>query len=156
MMNSNYIFMGKIKLILYLQLLIFSSCSSNFYNYEADWVLNNIYANDSSIVDTIGMYNFKIDVQSGIGHPPGIFIDKQYGTNIIRPKCKVRFYKEGGKDYLVISEHFFFEDTYLIKCLDDNCCSLSLIGKRISMTLNHNRNISSNRKDKCPQPSLPS
>lgn len=53
------------KILLAMVIILTVSCSSKYEEYHADWILEEFTEEGKNIINTVGIYNFKIDRHSG-------------------------------------------------------------------------------------------
>lgn len=131
--------MEKIKfLILLIVVLVISSCSSRFRKYESNWIVTKfeVDGKDKFHHDYIKIYNFEICVYLSSATP--ITLRDESGIRRRPTSCDIKFYRKGGKDYIVIFDHYFFAGTYEISCLDKKCCTIEMKNERIYLEMDYN------------------
>jgi hypothetical protein len=128
------------------------SCSSKFKKYESNWIVTKFTVNKKDSMDSVSVYNFRINVKRFEGDPPSL--ESATWEQRRNPSCKIDFYRKSGKDYIVISDHYFFSGTYEIKCLTENCCIMSMKNSRIYLELDYNGDLPFGISRHCPPPRL--
>ena len=117
-------------------LLVLTSCSSRFMKYESFWIIEKFEVNGEDATSMILIYNFSINVKMSSATPPTVQDDPNIRRKVMH--CDIDFYRKGGKDYIQIFDHYFFEGDYEIKCLDENCCRVTIENDKIYLELKYN------------------
>jgi len=129
---------------------ILLSCSHNLKKYESNWIVTKYRVDGKDAMVDIMMYNFEIDVGLLTGLPP--FLDGATFEERQKVDCKLRFFRKDGKDFMEVSEHYFFSGVYEIRCHDKNCCVISIENKRICMEMDYNGRLPFGKGRNCPGP----
>jgi len=132
---------------------VLPSCSHNFKKYESDWIVTKYRVDGKDAMVDVMMYNFKINVGLLTGLPP--FLHGATFEERQQLDGKLHFFRKGGKDYMEVTEHYFFSGVYEIKCHDKNCCVISIENERVYMEMDYNGRLPFGKGRNCPEPRLP-
>lgn len=99
-------------------------------------------------MNLVWFYNFEIDTKQLIASVPSIDIGtlKQQKEG----NCEISFFTKRNKDYVNVKEHYLFSGTYEIRCLDVNCCSISLKNEKFYFEMDYNGDLPFGKSRKCP------
>ena len=125
------------------------SCNSK-KKYQADWIIVKAEYKGENILEHIGFRNLRINFSVG-GLTPSAQFDGFYDKDTAY-KVDFSFYKKDNKEYIKIIGSKFFTDTFEIKCLNEECCTITLKNKDKYIELIYNSGLSplyDKRKD-CP------
>jgi len=143
--------MKKLYFVLLVLILISTISCNKKKKYQADWIIVKAEYKGESILEYIGFRNFTIDFDNEVGGIPIVHYGKFDETDITYER-NFSFYKYEGKDYIQIIGSKFFTDTFEIKCLNEECCTITLKNKDKYIELIYNSGLSplyDKRKD-CP------
>lgn len=143
--------MEKTALIICLGCLLFSSCSSRFIKYESNWAITKFEVEGEDAIDLIYMYHFKINVKLSNARPPSMRLNGR----VRGFTCEIDFYKKNGKDYIEISDHYYFAGVYEIRCVDKTCCRIIMENERIYMEMDYNGDLPLGKSRDCAEPRTP-
>jgi hypothetical protein len=125
-------------------------CTSKCSKYESFWLIDTFEVYGRDATPLILIYNFEINVKISSATPPAVQYDPDVRKRV--KTSRIKFFSRSGKDFLRIYDHYFFEGTYEIKCLDEKCCQISLKDDAISLVLTYNGPLNFQRDGRdCPE-----
>lgn len=92
--------------------------------YEGDWIVIFVIFNNVDITESVGLRNLTIDFRNSGTTPIVRYGDFDQYT--IDYENKFKYYKHNKAEYINIKGSKYFTDTFLVRCLDENCCHISL------------------------------
>lgn len=95
----------------------------------------------------VGIYNFTINLNQKLATPMGIYLEGEQYMN--RDKAKIEIRTENGGDVIDFFDHPFFKGQYLLQCLDEKCCELSMKNEQIHLIMIFNGDIPYGRSREC-------
>lgn len=147
----------KILLIITIILIVFFVyiTLSFFENYQrkevfkGDWIIIKLDQDSISVYNDLLSTNCLIDLNSNLIHWPS-FIDSDLKINKSLQKIDVKILE--GEIFIISNDYDIFKDTFFIKCLDNECCQISLSSSSLYMELIYNGNFEGiGRSKKCPR-----
>ncbi len=126
------------------------SCTLRYKKYESNWIVVKCQVDGKNFLNEIRMRNFEINVNRLNGFPPTLH--RQTAEDRQKRLCKLRFFRKGGKDYMEVTEHYFFSGVYEIRCHDKNCCVISIENDRVYMEMDYNGRLPFGKGRDCPKP----
>ena len=115
------------------------SCTTNYEQYHADWIVSKLEIEGENRMGDVFLYNVNIDLDMSVGMFPGLWVgifDEKGAVD-----CKVSVHEKDGLHYLEVSDHHIFNGVYELKCLDEQCCTLTMRSDRIYMEMDYNMDI---------------
>ena len=143
--------MKKTSLIISLGCLLSPSCSSKFMKYESNWAITKFEVEGKDAIPLIYIFHFKINVNLSNARPPAMDVSGR----IRGFTCNIDFYSKGGKDYIELSDHYYFAGVYEIRCLDETCCRIVMENERIYLEMDYNGDLPFGKSRDCPEPRTP-
>ena len=143
--------MKKTVLIICLGCLLFFSCSSKFMKYESNWSITKFEVEGKDAIDLIYIYHFNIDAELSNARPPSMRVNGRVRSFT----CDIDFYKKNGRDYIKLSDHYYFAGVYEIRCVDKTCCRIIMENERIYMEMDYNGDLPLGKSRDCPEPRTP-
>jgi hypothetical protein len=129
-----------------------SSCMMRYKKYDASWILVKYLIDGEDLMDDVMMYNFTIYTRLHSATPPMLHsFSLEEKRNAA---CDISFFKKSGQDYLEMKNHHFYSGVYEIKCLDKNCCTISVRNNRIYMEMDYDSDLPFGKSRKCPEPRI--
>lgn len=140
-------------LIALIILILSTSCSFGFKKYQSNWVLNKFIVDGKDAMEIVTFYNFTINVALNQASTPALDLGVKGRKR--KDLVDIKLLKMSGKDYITILDDSFFEGTYEIKCLYQNCCSVSMENDKIYLEMDYNGDLPHGITRKCQSPRLP-
>jgi len=137
--------------IVSLSSLITISCTqSHLDKYESDWIVIKYQKNGLDETENISFANFSINPVYNVCTPMSVYIDYGKKTKIL--SSEIQFERRAGEDYMFIKDHPYFSGEYLLQCIDNNCCTISLSNDSIYLEMDYNGPYFHAKPRNCPKP----
>lgn len=124
------------------------SCQS-FEKYNSNWIIYRFERYGIDEIDSVGLCNFAINPELKVCRPPGIDIN---GKSWDVSSCKIKLERTKGKDSMTIYSYGYFKGKFLIECLNEDCCTISLSNDSLYFVLDYNLPDIVGKPRKCPTP----
>ena len=121
--------------------------------YESNWAITKFEVEGKDAIPLIYIFHFEINVKFAEATPPTIHDDPNVHRKI--QVSDIDFYKKNDKDYIEVSDHYFFAGVYEIRCLDKTCCRIAMENERIYMEMDYNGDLPFGKSRDCPEPRTP-
>lgn len=128
--------------------LILCSCRS-FEKYNSDWMVYRFERYGIDETEKVIIQNFSINPELKRCTPPGVRVNGKLWSKEVN---KIEFEHIDGKDYMTILDHSYFQSKYLVECLDNDCCRISVSNDSLYFELDYNFPDMIGEPRTCPPP----
>ncbi len=117
--------------------------------FKGDWMVIKLDQDSVSVYNDLLSTNCLIDLNNNLIDWPS-FIDSDLKNNKSIQKVDVK--TQEGVILIISNDYDIFKDTFYIKCLDSECCQISLTSSSLYVELIYNGNFDGiGRSKNCPR-----